>query len=287
MWHRVLPLLPFCRCSASLFIAVGGVQLGCTQHAECDVAVTKDRDLVLCHDANFKRLALAPDSAAAATPTCDLTLGQLAGLPLKSGSSPPRLVDVLRTCRAIGDPARLVLEIKPGNDTAVEVLGELHAVDTALFDTVSVVMSFDLAIARASANLISLLFPDPDCTNRPVVMFLRATHDYCGPFLTLSQLDVSVVDDYLGAAAGSTNPTIDGLYIQFEPGMLIAGDPVADNLRALCKRCVVGIWGAPEPQDRIDVACQLVAMGASFVNTDLPPNVMLPPCADSEDGTAP
>lgn len=264
-----MSVVPVSFCLPSVLLAHTGISLP-MQHAECDIAVTKDRELILCHDANFKRLALDPSAARATAPIGDLTVGQLAGLPLKSGSTAPRLVDVLRSCRAIGGPARMVVEIKPENPEAVQVLADMHTADPNLFDTVSVVMSFDLEMAQQSASLMTERFAGVSLDARPAVLYLRATEDYYGPLLSLSALDTAIVDKYLSGTDEAKPAPLDGLYIQFEQGMLTSGDPVAENLKTLCQRCVVGVWGVPEEQDTVGVAQQLVDLGVSFVNTDMP-----------------
>ena len=48
--------------------------------------------------------------------------GQLIALPLKTGSRPPILLDVLRSARQIGGGAQLVVEVKPGNSDVAEAL---------------------------------------------------------------------------------------------------------------------------------------------------------------------
>ena len=57
----------------------------------------------------------------------DLTLSQLMSMPLKSGSRPPLLTEVLRSASHIGGGVQLVIEIKPGNSAAVAALTNLFA----------------------------------------------------------------------------------------------------------------------------------------------------------------
>lgn len=256
------------------------------QHAECDVSLTRDGHLVLCHDGDFSRLALDPTSTGAKTPVHELDQRGLAGIPLRSGCTPPRLSDVLSACVAVGDPARLVIEIKPGGSDAVSALERLLAESPHLRGAVSVVMSFDLEIARASAAMVTRGYAK--APSRPAVMYLRDTEGYCGPPLSLSTLDDGVVEEYVSGATAKTRRVgskatgaakavpagqlpLDGLYIRFEPSMLVDG-PEAERFKALCSRCVVGVWGArvDGKHDTLDTARRLVALGATFVNTDLP-----------------
>ena len=51
-------------------------------YGECDVWDTKDGQMVLCHDSNFKSMASDPSASLASSPIKDLTWGELAGIPL-------------------------------------------------------------------------------------------------------------------------------------------------------------------------------------------------------------
>lgn len=108
------------------------------------VALTRDEKLVLAHDADFTRLAL--DNKMSITRKCvpDLTLKELMTLPLKSGSRPPLLLDVLRSASMIGGKCKLVIEIKPGNTAAASALARLLIRYPELIKSVGMIMSFDL-----------------------------------------------------------------------------------------------------------------------------------------------
>ena len=75
---------------------------------ECDVALTKDEQIVLAHDEDFARLALDPNSQSSNKKVSDLTMREIISLTFKSGSRPPLLVDVLRSADAIGESSQLV-----------------------------------------------------------------------------------------------------------------------------------------------------------------------------------
>ena len=81
----------------------------------------------------------------------DLTLSQLMSMPLKSGSRPPLLTEVLRSASHIGDGVQLVIEIKPGNSAAVAALTNLFATSPQMLQQVAVVMSFDAFIMHEFA----------------------------------------------------------------------------------------------------------------------------------------
>lgn len=112
-------------------------------HAQ--IAITKDGKLVLGHDENFLRLALDSNAANAARSIGELTFRELISLPLKSGNRPPLLIDVLRSARAISDHAKLVIEIKPGNESSSLALARLLLRHPDLREAVAMIMSFDAA----------------------------------------------------------------------------------------------------------------------------------------------
>ena len=117
------------------------------KRCECDVAVTSDGQIVLGHDADYERLALKiPGQKNTRCKVGDLTLAQLMAMPLKSGSRPPLLTEVLRSASHIGDGVQLVIEIKPGNSAAVAALTNLFAANPQMLQQVAVVMSFDAFI---------------------------------------------------------------------------------------------------------------------------------------------
>jgi len=110
---------------------------------ECDVAITKDEKLMLAHDEDFQRLALDPSNVCSKKKVGDLTMKEIISLTFKSGTRPPLLLDVLQSAAAIGGPARLVIEVKPGNQEACTALIRLFRKHPELIERVAVVMSFD------------------------------------------------------------------------------------------------------------------------------------------------
>jgi len=93
---------------------------------ECDVALTKDEKLVLAHDTDFSRLSLDPLSDNSNTKVSDLTFNkELIALTLKNGVRAPLLLEVLQSTSAIGQEAKLIIELKPGNNQAAMALARL------------------------------------------------------------------------------------------------------------------------------------------------------------------
>lgn len=73
-------------------------------------------------------------------------------MPLKHGNRPPLLVDVLRSAMAIGEHAKLVIEVKPGNSEIVEPLMHLFQRHPTLLARVAVIMSFDSYVMQDIAD---------------------------------------------------------------------------------------------------------------------------------------
>jgi hypothetical protein len=72
-----------------------------------------------------------------------LKFKELIALQLKSGSRPTLLVDVLRSARAVGGDAQLIIEIKPGNSAAASALSRLLRRNPGFMPFVAAIMSFD------------------------------------------------------------------------------------------------------------------------------------------------
>mmetsp|Transcript_26867 Transcript_26867/g.77464 ORF Transcript_26867/g.77464 Transcript_26867/m.77464 type:complete len:948 (+) Transcript_26867:221-3064(+) len=139
---------------------------------ECDVALTADDKLILCHDENFVRLALDKDDPLVHKNVRELTYREIMSLPLKSGNRPVLLFDVLRSAHVIGGKAKMIVEIKPGNVEAGTALAKLFARHPHLMERVSVVMSFDAYAMQNLKRELEVVFPslntdDPSPTKLP------------------------------------------------------------------------------------------------------------------------
>ena len=79
-------------------------------------------------------------------------------MPLKSGSRPPTLVEVLRSAALIGGGAQMVIEVKPGNADAADALIQLFSAHPSLLACVGVIMSFDAFIMNDFAPKLAKLW---------------------------------------------------------------------------------------------------------------------------------
>ncbi|KAL9189154.1 hypothetical protein ACHAXT_011644 [Thalassiosira profunda] len=271
---------------------------------ECDVAVTKDGVLVLAHDEDFSRLALDPSKSSSKKKVSDLTLKEIISITTKSGARPPLLVDVLRSAQAIGGFARLVVEVKPGNQEACEALIKLFRQHPDLIDRCAAVMSFDaytmhklsselkelassLKIAAGqyhrsdSPDSILVLAGDGSTVETqlkmPEVLLLTVAQEpqeHCE--LRVGVADFSPVDRWLKHEG---KLSLQGVYLQFQLEMLHPAGAAA--LKALANKYRVGIWGyyPTDPDDVYTARFLVEECGVSFFNTDLPRNFLGKPSA--------
>lgn len=234
---------------------------------ECDVALTKDEKLVLAHDADFSRLALDPSKNKKVS---DLTMKEIIGLTFKSGTRPPLLLDVLRSAKAIGGSARLVIEIKAGNDEAGHALVRLFRRHPELIERCAVVMSFDAYLMHKLRTKLNELGDQVLALPRikfPELLLLTVAKPPTTSYkLFVSVNDFSEVDSWLQHEG---TPSLNGVYLQFQPEMCQPKGLAA--LRALSAQYLVGVWMMLGDPDDILTAARLIEDGGvSYVNTDLP-----------------
>jgi len=267
---------------------------------ECDVGLTKDGRIVLAHDVDFSRLTLIDEHVASQKAVNDLTFSELMALPLKSGTRPPLLTDVLRSAQAIGEHAKLVIEIKPGNLEIVEPLIYMLSRRQDLLRHIAVIMSFDLFIMKRLCDCIQILNIGQLGTQGSTMSFhtsrkfsVAINRQSVGSFrnsvpihmpklLLITESNPKRPHKGLFFDIGSTEACesletavdesgIDGIYLQYQPQMLEGKDDTAINLRTLCAHYDVGIWMLRTDPDAISV-CRRLSREAQvkYINSDFP-----------------
>jgi glycerophosphoryl diester phosphodiesterase len=238
---------------------------------ECDVALTVDGHIVLCHDKNFERLAMfAAEEDATTKPVNEMTLRELMGLQLRTGARPPLLSDVLESALRIGDHAKLVVEIKPGNSEMGGALCALFARRPELIAAVGVFMSFDLFIMHDFVRKFNEATPTlPENADRPKNMLLTVSKEEEDCMWLSVDEPLPKIEEWLVRETSS----LDGVYVQFENSM-VGGESErgSEKLKELVERAgSVGVWGhTKEAPDRYKTAKVLLDRGCAYVNTDLP-----------------
>lgn len=128
---------------------------------ECDIALTKDEKLVLAHDEDFARLSLDANAANSKRKISELTFKEIISMPLTNGVRPPLLIDVLRSASAISEKSKLIIEIKPGNESSAFALARLLIRHPELRSSVAMIMSFDAqTMHHLREELERALLPD-------------------------------------------------------------------------------------------------------------------------------
>jgi len=230
------------------------------KHAECDVVLTKDNRLMLCHDDTFKRLALLPSRRLFLNthPNHLEAKEVLTKCVTRSGAGVPFLTHVLDIAAAIGSHKKLVIEIKPGLSGTADRLMQILKTNISFLENISVIMSFQLSIISHFADLFRTTFPGVTETK---VLYLLAKPEEAGkypqpynhfPIDTPSQLE-----DCIGK--------LDGFYVGYSNKLLSTHK---DIFRSICKKYVVGVYDMNP--DCISTARELIDIGVDFVNTDMP-----------------
>jgi len=222
----------------------------CVRFCECDVTLTSDGEIVLCHDDNLKRLALHPSSVSKPIEQC-MFRNELEFFPLKDGSRVPLLKEVLQGAKRAGDDKKLVIEIK-GNDTVcARKVSELIGNDD-LHHQVALVMGFSIE------SVIEFARTNPKNGIIPSMLLTVRRKGSPAQYFDLDEIENVVT------MLKSNN--IDGLYLQYDSSYLSD-----DRFIDLCRQIPIGVWGRHifDP-DNESTAERLLARGARFVNTDFP-----------------
>eukprot|EP00971_Amphidinium_carterae_P045321 891738-Amphidinium_carterae.1 len=186
---------------------------------------------------------------------------------VEDNQRPTLLRDVLEMAHAVGEHARLVIELKPSRLLIGRALVSFLAAHIELLPHVAVVMSFDLyslhEFARGFAKQVVL--DNPNSCGRPQLMLLTVNKPLATCEISLSLHDEDSINQVCGLlhADGSA---LDGVYVEWHPAMLTC----TANLSGLARRFSVGVWRYAGQADTMENAKALVRLGVQFVSTDLP-----------------
>ena len=237
---------------------------------ECDISLTLDGYIVLCHDENFKRVALFGEDNKSSRLVSELTFRELIALPLKSGQRPPLLADVLTSANNIGNGSQLVVEIKPGNANVADALYKLFTTCPSLVENVGVVMSFDLFCIHQFNRKYRTLqgstgIEEVRDSDFKIMLLTVSDPQEPAPYLHVSLIGgMKIIEEWL--AHTDSGSSLDGVYLQYDPAMRT--EEGVEALNQLVDKYTVGVWGV-EP-DQKSLAEFLMSKGVTFVNTDMP-----------------
>jgi len=234
------------------------------KHAECDVVLTKDNRLMLCHDDTFKRLALFPSRMPfVETHPINLEAKEvLTNCVTRSGAGVPFLAHVLDIAAAIGSHKKLVIELKPGVRGVAERLIDILNGNHSYLDNISVIMSFQLSIISHFAELFRRIFPGVTGTK---LLYLLVKPEEAGilpqPYNHFPIENPDILEKWIGE--------LDGFYAGYSQKLLSTHQ---ENFKKICSKYVIGVYGM-EP-DCVFRARELSKMGVAYVNTDMPRSLL-------------
>jgi len=234
------------------------------KHAECDVVLTKDNRLMLCHDDTFKRLALFPSRMPfVETHPNNLEAKEvLTNCVTRSGAGVPFLSHVLDIAAAIGSHKKLVIELKPGNGGAADRLIEILKANQSYLNNISVIMSFQLSVISHFAELFRGTFSGVTETK---LLYLLVKPEEAGihpqPYNHFPIENPDILENWIGE--------LDGFYAGYSPKLLSTHQ---DSFKKICSKYVIGVYDM-EP-DCVFRARELSKIGVAFVNTDMPRSLL-------------
>jgi len=246
-------------------------------YCECDIALTLDGKLVLCHDAHLKRLAKNPDNLNAFKPVHELTLEELHALPLKNGTHAPTLEEVLKISTR-SEHGALVIELKSGAnaDFITAALCLFFHSQPALLKRVAVVMSFDLYLIHNFNRYFKMAFKKSTFPVLPKIMLLTVDHHEAVENVNLNPLEVEMNwdEDISGAHMKSVlqkdDISLDGVYMQFTKQLLDPQSRAIQTMARFSESYSFGVWQKKNDIDSYGTAAALSQNGFSFINSDFP-----------------
>jgi len=230
------------------------------KHAECDVVLTKDDRLMLCHDNTFERLAMFPSrkSFVDKHPNKLEAKEVLTKCVTKSGACVPFLTHVLDIAAAIGVNKKLIIELKPGLDRTYIRLIEVLKSNPEYLNNISVIMSFQLSLIQNFAGLFRKEFP---VVTELKLLYLMTKPEDCGRYPQPYNHFPIERPDELDEIKGE----LDGFYVGHSRTFTTSNRNTFQNV---CRKYVIGVYNM-EP-DCVSRAQELCAIGVAYVNTDMP-----------------
>ena len=250
---------------------------------ECDVTVSKDGELYLCHDETFRRVLDDPHNQPLAdTQVCDLFSAQIDTLKLLDGSSPPRLAQVLEVAQSYGptDARRLVVELKKDKayQQVIQKLCEFLEAHNDLASHVAVIMSFDLGIMEALGEWRTQTSQKESIKHINFMLLTEAPAHFDAANNTILA-DVCSSNFRVNCERLVRDSKLDGVYLEFQEEMItntilsLEENKIQDELATLARSMPVGVWNYSTTQpDGLVTLERFAQLGLKYVNSDLPEN---------------
>jgi glycerophosphoryl diester phosphodiesterase len=258
--------------------------------AECDITSTTDEQLFLLHDEDFERVALIGDQSGTQLAS-SMSWEQVQNVTLKDGSHPTSLVSCLQMAKNLSIASsfkQLVIELKPdgmfpATDAPIDPAQEerdalttmrlVHSLtklldqNSELLPHVGLVFSFGRQAMRGMSEW-------KRNNGKDILLFLLTEGSRWVKQNKSVYVDLSnrrSLEQAVNVAEG-----MDGLYLEFEPEMLVSGSRTQANLKWLCSEMLVGVWMYVDQPDGLDVCNDgrtvyqvLSDLGVLFVNANI------------------
>jgi len=233
--------------------------------AECDITITRDGELLLCHDENFMRVSKQKrkdvEGLKVNNQSCKFLKNNVV---LQDGSTPPTLAEALAVCKAYG--SRMIVELKPESMGLAERVLDFFILNPDLLEQVEAFISFrgDTITMLARAMRRGLR----DVPRLPKFLFLCSFNKKCEPNeKSLRIADMQKLHHFIKKGE------LDGVVIGHDT---IGGHPTqktvafSEEFKEFLECYNVGIFGLPASgNDRLEYAKRLISQGFAYVNTDL------------------
>jgi len=231
---------------------------------ECDVRVTSDGHVVLAHDDTLHTGSETPVSVASST------LEELQVLTLLNGEKVASLAEVLEF--ALQLDGKMVVELKPCAGVG-RAVARLFRARPELKTACEIVMAFGLedlcAYAeerrRASTDSQEVLLQQGSGPMAMLLTVARSSGD--AEYMDAEQI-LDLNGDWEKAVEGWQARGVDGVYMEWTEELTGADAPQVQKISQQC--AAVGVWQYLGQTDHRDEAQDLLALGVSYVNTDLP-----------------
>lgn len=260
---------------------------------ECDITISKDGHLFLCHDDSYARVAVNNEEnlPLVSTPVYDLTSEQVLSLMLLDGTKPTMLVEVLELAKklsnftqngAAGSKKKLVIEIKNSRASS-ELMDNLYQFLSKridLLDYIAVIMSFDLSLMSKLSDWRRDQHQRILFQNIKFMLLTEAPEHYLEENHTVC-VDVSQPQFFGSCSSLILEHNLDGVYLEFQKEMTksplsIPEESIQKGLENLCQQISVGIWNYFDEQpDGLKTHEIFDKMGIQFLNSDLPDDEMI------------
>lgn len=238
---------------------------------ECDITVTRNGVLLLCHDKDFMRVSKNKrtdvEGLKVRSQSCKFLQSNVV---LQDGSAPPTLAEALEVCKAYG--GRMVVDIKEDSMGLAERVLDFFILNPELLNYVESFISFGqdtiCMLARAMKRALWDVHPLP----KFLFIFGFGKNEDSGA-------NCFRIEDMQTLHGIIRKGELDGIVLWHD---IVGGHPtletvaLSEEFKKFLEWYDVGICGLPvSGNDCLEYAKRLISHGFAYVNTDLPHDFLL------------